>query len=358
MPSAPTHAADDDEHHPRDDDRVRRGLDPDEHQRPRRAEVGDRRVRHRVGADRDPAGDPSVRPAHQPAAPLVGAAGDGELRRQLGVHREQQALARERHRQHPDPRRPGDHRADEHDRVQPDDRRDRGEAERDVVEAAAAGARAPAGTRARPAARRPGRRGAATAVTRRAPGARARPRGRPRPARTTPSFTKMLRRCDSTVFSLRKSSPAISRLVLRSVTRSAISQLALGQRRARRRPRRSRARASPPAPRACAARGASRRARGPSRSASSSLSAARSVAIAPRPLAGGGQRLPEQRRAQNAAGSRAPMAAAPSADSRGRPAAAAALPVGEQQRRAAAPGERRGQLQAAAPRRAPRRART
>ena len=133
MPRAPTKRGDEDEQHPRDDDRVRRGLDPHEHQRPRRAEVGDRRVRHGVGADRDPAAHPAVGPAHEAAAPLVGAAGDRELRRQLGVHREQQALARERDRQHPDPRGPGDDRADERDAVQPDDRRDRGEAERDVV---------------------------------------------------------------------------------------------------------------------------------------------------------------------------------------------------------------------------------
>ena len=39
-----------------------------------------------------------------------------------------------------------------------------------------------------------------------------------------PSLTKMFRRCDSTVFSLRKSSAAISRLVLRAVTSSAISR--------------------------------------------------------------------------------------------------------------------------------------
>ena len=53
--------------------------------------------------------------------------------------------------------------------------------------------------------------------------ARARRPARPRRGSDTPSLAKMLRRCDSTVLALRNSSAAISRLVLRSVTRSAIS---------------------------------------------------------------------------------------------------------------------------------------
>ena len=36
------------------------GVDAEQRQRPRRAEVGDRRVRHRVGADRHPAAEPAV----------------------------------------------------------------------------------------------------------------------------------------------------------------------------------------------------------------------------------------------------------------------------------------------------------
>ena len=61
--------ADDHEDHPR---RARArwacGSMPSEGQRPGGAKVGDRRVGHRVGADRDPAGEPAVGAAHQPAA--------------------------------------------------------------------------------------------------------------------------------------------------------------------------------------------------------------------------------------------------------------------------------------------------
>jgi hypothetical protein len=47
-------------------------------------------------------------------------------------------LAGERDRQHPDPGRPGDDAAHEHDGVQPDDRRRGGEAHHDVAKAAQA----------------------------------------------------------------------------------------------------------------------------------------------------------------------------------------------------------------------------
>ena len=60
-------------------------------------------------------------PPDQPAAPLIRASGDRELRRELRVHGEQQALAGQRDRQHPHPRRAGDDHADEHDGVEPDD---------------------------------------------------------------------------------------------------------------------------------------------------------------------------------------------------------------------------------------------
>ena len=79
------------------------GLDPEQRERPRRAEVGDRRVGHGVGADRDPAREPAVGGRPSAGAPLVGAAGDRELGRQLGVDGEQQALTGERDRQHPHP---------------------------------------------------------------------------------------------------------------------------------------------------------------------------------------------------------------------------------------------------------------
>ena len=116
------------------------GSIPSSVERPRRAEVGDRRVGDAVGADSDPAAQPAVRRPQEPARPLVGAARDRELGRELGVDGEQQALSRQRDRQHPHPRRPGDERAHEHDGVEPDDRRDRREAQRGVVrDAQAAG---------------------------------------------------------------------------------------------------------------------------------------------------------------------------------------------------------------------------
>jgi MMPL family len=77
--------AHDDEQHPREHDPVRARRDAGERQRPRRTEVGDRRVGDRVRADRDPAAEPAVGAAQQPAAPLVRAARDRELRRQKRI---------------------------------------------------------------------------------------------------------------------------------------------------------------------------------------------------------------------------------------------------------------------------------
>ena len=67
--------ADDDQCHPDEHDPVGRDLDPEQRQRPRRAEVGDRRVRRRVGAHGDPAGEPPV------PAVRSGAASTGRRRR-------------------------------------------------------------------------------------------------------------------------------------------------------------------------------------------------------------------------------------------------------------------------------------
>ncbi len=118
----------------------------------------------------------------------------------------------------------------------------------------------------------------------------------------------MLRRCDSTVLSLRNSAAAISRFVLRSVTSSAISSsrfvsaltpvspAVAG-------PARLGARA-----RACAARGASRRARAREPQASSSRSASRSCAIAAERSPAAASARPCRLR-ENAAWSRAPTAA-------------------------------------------------
>ena len=122
--------------HPGRHDRVRGRRDTRQSQRPGRAEVGDRRVGRRVGADRDPAAQPAVGAAHQATTPLVRAAGDRKLGGKLRVHGQQQTLAGERDRQHPDPGRACHGGADEHDRVEPDDGRDRREAHRGVVEEA------------------------------------------------------------------------------------------------------------------------------------------------------------------------------------------------------------------------------
>ena len=112
--------ADEDEHHAGEDDPAGRRVDPEQRQQPGRAEVGDRRVRDRVRADRHPAAEPAVDAAHQPPVPLVRGARHRELGCQLRVDRKQQALPGERDRQHPHPRGPGDDRADEDDGVQPD----------------------------------------------------------------------------------------------------------------------------------------------------------------------------------------------------------------------------------------------
>ena len=101
-----------------------------------------------------PAAEPAVGAAHQAPAPLVGAAGDRELGRELGVHGDQQALAGQRHRQDPDPRRPGHRHAHEHHGVEADDRRDRGESHRDVAEDVQAAVELLRGSPARPGARR------------------------------------------------------------------------------------------------------------------------------------------------------------------------------------------------------------
>ena len=128
--------ADEDENHPGRHDRVRRRRDTYQSECPGSAEIGDRRVGHEVGADRHPAAEPAVGAAHQAAAPLVRAARDRKLRGELGVHRQQQTLAGERDRQHPDPGRACHDGADEHDRVEPDDGRGCGEPHRSVVEEA------------------------------------------------------------------------------------------------------------------------------------------------------------------------------------------------------------------------------
>ena len=121
----------------------------------------------------------------------------------------------------------------------------------------------------------------------------------------------MLRRCDSTVFSLRKSSAAISRLVMRSVTRSAISRSRLvseaiaGSRRA------AGPRAS--APRAELAQLAAHLVAHAQRAAGVEL-ALGLAQLGDRllALAGAGQRLARAAARANAACSRAPAAVAPS----------------------------------------------
>ena len=118
----PCDRAEDEEKRTGGHDPARRRLDPREGQCPRGSEIGDRRVRRRVRADRHPPVDPPVGLAHQAPAPLVRAARDGELGGELGVHREQQALACERDRQHPHPGRARHRRADQHHRVEADDR--------------------------------------------------------------------------------------------------------------------------------------------------------------------------------------------------------------------------------------------
>ena len=128
--------ADEHENHPGRHDRVRRRRDTYQSECPGSAEVGDRRVGHSVGADRHPAAEPAVGAAHQAAAPLVRAARDRKLRGELGVHGQQQTLAGERDRQHPDPGRACHDGADEHDCVEPDDGRGCGEPHRGVVEEA------------------------------------------------------------------------------------------------------------------------------------------------------------------------------------------------------------------------------
>ena len=113
----------------------------------------------------DPAAEPAVGAAHQPAAPLVGAAGDRELRRELGVDREQQALAGERDRQHPDPRRARRRRCRRRRRRRGRrPARSRRSPSRRCRRTAGAG-RAPAGSRARASRAASGSTGGAAAVT-------------------------------------------------------------------------------------------------------------------------------------------------------------------------------------------------
>ena len=142
----PDHAAEDgdtlradrraheDEDHPHHHDRIRRRRDANEDQRPGSTEVRDSRVGGAVGADRHPAAHPAVAGTDEATCPLIGASRDRELRRELRIDDEQQALAHECDRQHPHPGRSRDRHADEHDGIEPDDGRDRRDPEGGVVE--------------------------------------------------------------------------------------------------------------------------------------------------------------------------------------------------------------------------------
>ena len=138
-PSAPDRRADENEDHSRHHDRVRGRLDAEQGQRPGRAEVGDRRVGRAVGADRDPAAEPAVGGADR------GGGSTGRRRRRSGTptraRRTRRAAGTGRRVRPAAPTPtpgPATVSADEHDGVEPDDRRDRREAERRVVEDAAA----------------------------------------------------------------------------------------------------------------------------------------------------------------------------------------------------------------------------
>ena len=264
--------ADHDQHHAGDHDRVGSGLDVEQGQRPRRAEVGDRRVRGCVRADRDPAREPAVGASDQPAAPLVRAAGDRELRSELGVDGQQQALAGQRHRQHPHPRRaprpasrPAPPRTARRPARSPRSRGPR-------CRRSAGAGRAPACSRARPDGRR-----------RRQPPCSRCSRSTRRATSTrdeTPSFMNVLRMCDSTVFWLRNS--FARDLGIREAVGDQLGDLALARRQRpdARDPRTRPSRAPPRGRRACAARAAPRRACAPSRTRRATRSASRSASIA------------------------------------------------------------------------------
>ena len=301
----------------------------------------------RVRADRDPAAEPAVGAADQPAAPLVGAAGDRELRRELGVDGEQQALAGQRDRQHPDPRRarrPPCRRARRR-RARRPARSRRSRAPRCRRAAAGASSSCVVAELGEPRGVGVERRRDASRASRRARAARARSARATSTRDETPSLRKMLRRCDSTVLSLRNSAAAISRFVLRSVDELGDLELALGQRRRRRSRRPSPARAARRARRACAARGASRRARAPSRTRRARPRPRAASAIACVALARGGERAALRGCARTPPGAARRSAAAASADAPAACGGLERLAGGEQHRRARAGGERGRQLQ-------------